>query len=318
MRAGCRRIVTTLLLAIVGLGAAAADDATAGPATPAAQLAAVDDFFLTAYGRAVRDVLGDGPPAFLVLPDRLVLYRRGARQEWPLIPPLFDALKAVAHVTLGVFAILSPSDGGPLGADGISALQRYQGLIVTARAAIQQVGFSQAQRERQEEILAATQALIERALADGRMSAADLTAFCRRVRPLVDANIREVVRAYLDELNRRMAVALPQLDAAERTDYLVIVTGVHQARIDNAAMQYFNRLMHDPAVIAQRLMYAENVFDEPGALHLLGIHLMARRVGSAYFDDRYCMNRDLFAPAAAAYVPTMQMPPAAEGAAGAP
>jgi hypothetical protein len=292
----------------LGGRAALADAVTPAPSAPAAQLAAVDGFFFTSYERAVHAVLAGGPPAFLVLPERLVLYRRGVRQEWPLIPPLFDEMKTIAHVTLGLFAVLSPSDGAPLGADSVTALRRYQSLIATARGAIQTVGLGAAQRERQEQILAASERLAARALADGRMPAADLTAFCRRVRPLVDANIREAVIAYLDELNRGMAAALPQLSASERAEYLVIVTGVHQARIDNAAMQYFNRLLHDPTVITQRLMYAENVFDETGALHLLGIHLMARRVGDAYFDDRYYMNRDLFAPAAAAYVPTMQLP----------
>src|SRR5262249_24803864 len=189
-----------------------------------------------------------------------------------------------------------------------TALRRYEDLIVAAHQALAGTALSPGQRARQEQILMASQALTAQALADARVPEATLTAFCRGMRPLVDANISEAVRAYLDELNRRMSAALPQLDASERATYLVIVTGVHQARIDNAAMQYFNRLMHDPPVIAQRLMYAENVSDEAGALHLLGIHRMARRVGAAYFDDRYHMNRDLFAPAAESYVPTMQLP----------
>jgi hypothetical protein len=297
-----------MLLQIGGAGAARAADATPAPSTPTARFAAVDAFFFTSYERAVHEVLGDGPPAFLVLPDRLVLYRGRTRQEWPLLPPLFNELKTVAHVTLGLFAVLSPTNGGPLGADDATALRQYEGLIASARGAIQQVALSPPQRDRQDKILAASHALAERALSQGRMPEADLTAFCRQVRPLVDANIGEAVRGYLDELNQRMAAALPQLDEGERTTYLVIVSGVHQARIDNAAMQYFNRLMHDPPVITQRLMYAENVFDEAGALHLLGIHRMARRVGRAYFDDPYYMNRDLFAPAAEAYVPTMKLP----------
>jgi len=296
------------VLHIAAATPARAVDDTATPSTPAAQLAAVDGFFFTSYERAVHEVLGDGPPAFLVLPDRLVLYRGSSRQEWPLIPPLFNELKTVAHVTLGLFAILSPTNGGPLGAGDTIALRQYQGLLASARSAIQQVGLSPEQRQRQDAILGLSQALAERALSQGHMPEADLTAFCRKIRPLVDANIGEAVRAYLDELNRRMATALPELADGERTTYLVIVSGVHQARIDNAAMQYFDRLMHDPATISQRLMYAENVFDETGALHLLGIHRMARRVGKAYFDDPYYMNRDLFAPAAAAYVPTMKLP----------
>lgn len=300
-------LVVALLVHLGGRAAPAADG-TPSPLTPAAQLAVVDQFFLTSYGRALDEVLPDDPPAFLVLPDRLVLHHRGARSQWPLIPPLFNELKTIAHVTLGLFAVLSPTNGGPLSADDATALRRYQGLIGAARSAIQQVGLDPQQLQRQDQILTASQGLAERALSAGSIREADLTAFCRQVRPLVDANIAEAVRLYLDELNRQMGAALPQLNAAERAEYLVIVSGVHQARIDNAAMQYFNRLMHDPPVITQRLMYAENVFDETGALHLLGIHRMARRVGTAYFDDPYYMNRDLFAPAAQAYVPTMQIP----------
>jgi hypothetical protein len=302
-------VIVIAILVLVAGHTARAQDATPAASTPAAELAAVDAFFMTAYGRAVQEVLPDEPPAFLVLPNRLVLYRGGVRRDWPLIPPLFNELKTIAHVTLGLFAVLSPSNGGPLDADDVIALRRYQGLIATARAAIGQVALSPVQQTRQQQLLDASQALTERALADGRISQEDLTAFCRQMRPVVEENIGEAVRAYLDELNRRMTEALPELTAQERTGYFVIVSGVHQARIDNSAMQYFNRLMHDPPVITQRLMYAENVFDESGALHLLGIHRMARRVGRAYFDDPYYMNRDLFAPAASAYVPTMQLPP---------
>jgi hypothetical protein len=297
-----------LLQAGADFGMAGAADVTPPSATAAARLAEVDAFFFQSYEGAVHEVLPDPPPAFLVLPGRLVLYRHGTRQEWPLLPPLFNELKTVSHVTLGLFAILSPLNGRALAAANLNSLRRYRDLIAMTRGALAEIGLSAEQRARQEQILTASETLAARALADGRMVDADLAAFCRQMRPLVDANISEAVRAYLDELNRRMSAALPQLDASERADYLVIVTGVHQARIDNAAMQYFNRLMHDPPVIAQRLMYAENVSDEAGALHLLGIHRMARRVGIAYFDDPDHMNRDLFAPAAEAYVPTMQLP----------
>ena len=311
-----RRVIARLALTVVctcfATRVARAGSETPGTSSPAEQLAAVDRLFFASYEHAVHDVLATGPPALLVLPDRLVLYRRGARQEWPLIPPLFNELKTVAHVTLGVFAVISPSDGAALGDADVTALREYQAEIDNARRAIAAVEMHAEQRERQEQILAASAQLAARALADGRVAPADLTAFCRQVRPLVDANVSEAVGAYLDELNRRMTDALPKLGAAERADYLVIVSGVHQARIDNAAMQYFNRLLHDPPTITQRLIYAENVFDEAGALRLLGVHLMARRVGSAYFDDPYYMNRDLFAAAAAAHMPTMSLPSGTE------
>ena len=305
-----RALYAGLVGAAIALAVASLASAEGGPpvaGTPADRLAAVDQVFFASYERAVREVISSGPPAFLVLPERLVLYRQGARHEWPLIPPLFNELKTVAHVTLGLFAVLSPSNGEPLGTS-LAALRQYQHEIATARAVIDSVPLSAEQRDRQEQILTASEQLASRALAARRIAPAELTEFCRRVRPWIDANIREAVAAYLDGLNKDMTAALQTLSPTERGEYLVIVTGVHQARIDNAAMQYFNRLLRDPPTIAQRVMYAENVFDEAGALHLLGIHLMARRVGVAYFDDPFYMNRDLFAPAAAAYVPTMTLP----------
>src|SRR5215831_5424515 len=138
----CGWLSGAIVLLQVGAGIAAGADATPAPSTPAAQFAVVDAFFLTSYERAVREVLPDQPPAFLVLPDRLVLYRRGVRQEWPLIPPLFNELKTVAHVTLGLFAILTPSDGGPLAAADVAALRRYQELIGATRPAIDRVPLS--------------------------------------------------------------------------------------------------------------------------------------------------------------------------------
>ena len=108
-------------LAVVGVLLHAALGAAETPPSTAPQLAGVDRLFYASYERAVHVVLADGPPAFLVLPERLVLYRRGVQQEWPLIPPQFNELKTIAHVTLGLFAVLGPSDGGPLAADDVVA-----------------------------------------------------------------------------------------------------------------------------------------------------------------------------------------------------
>src|SRR5215813_10701889 len=128
--------LTALTLLIAAADGARGAEATSAAQTPAQALAAVDQFFLSTYARAVREVLPDDPPAFLVLSDRLILYRHGDRREWPLIPPLFNELKDIAHVTLGLFAILSPTNGGPLRADDALALRRYQDVIATARSAL--------------------------------------------------------------------------------------------------------------------------------------------------------------------------------------
>lgn len=298
-------------LAVVAVGVLltrCAAQAAPPSGTAAEQLGGVDQTFVTVYGHSIQEILRDTPPTFLVVGDKLVLYRQGGREERPLIPPVFNELKTIAHVPLGVFAIISPANGQPLNAAQRADLSLLRDGIGAAREAVPRVGLTAAQVERQEQILTASVKVAARALDQGSLANAELTDFCRRMRPLVDANVNEAVPPFLDELNRHMTALLPQLSAGEQQQFLVIVTGVHQARIDNSVMQYFKRLLGDPPPIAQRLIYAENVSGEAGALHLLGVHQMERRVGEAFFADPYSMNSDLLGQAASAYVPTMQLP----------
>jgi len=302
---------TVIAIGIAGVFALRAHADQPRPPDPTAaqnDLRAVDQTFIGVYGHALKEILVDAPPTFLVVGDSLILLRRGQREVRPLIPPIFNELKTVAHIPLGVFAIISPANGQSLRATQRADLHRLRERIPQARAAIQRVGLAPQQLQRQEEMLTAASQTADRALDQGQLSDSELTAFCRRMRPLLDANINEAVPPFLDELNRHMGALLPQLSESDRQRFLVIVSGVHQARHDNSVMQYFRRLLGDPPPITQRLIYAENVSTEAAALHLLGVHQMEKRVGEAFFDDPYYMNRDVLSGAASAYVPTMQLP----------
>src|SRR5215470_10564382 len=93
------------------------------------ELESVDQVFITAYGHSIKEILSDTPPTFLVLGDKVVLYRQGERQERPLIPPVFDELKTIAHIALGVFATISPVNGGALGATQRADLHRLRASL---------------------------------------------------------------------------------------------------------------------------------------------------------------------------------------------
>jgi hypothetical protein len=306
-----RRTLVVLGLLVLLSGDVLADElpATAPGGSVAQQdLAAVDRAFFSAYERAGELVITNGPPALLVVGDEIILHRGGNRRSLPLLPPLFDELKAVAHVPLGLFAILTPSDGAPLDDATLAELTRFRASIVEAQGAVARAGFPAAQRERQDQIIAASLELADRALAARRVARDELVAFTRGMAPFVLQNVDEAVGVYLGTLNGAVRTLLAEIPTQQRANLVVLVTGVHQARIDNAAMQYFDRLLGNPPTIAQRVIYAENVRDERGALHLLGIHVMARRVGTAFFKDPTYMNSDLFGREAKRYVPGMTLP----------
>lgn len=122
------------------------------------------------------------------------------------------------------------------------------------------------------------------------------------------ANVNEAAKDQLDELNHSVTAFLASLSEQERARYYVVVTGAHQARAGNLQMQYFRALLKEPGPIEQRLLYAEHVFDEQGALSLLGKHVLDQQAGKAFFEDPARLQRDVLTDAAQSYLPQLRFP----------
>ena len=89
------------------------------------------------------------------------------------------------------------------------------------------------------------------------------------------------------------------LGQAERDHVFVVVLGVKTARAGNAAYAYFVNLL-GAAEDGHRVVYAEGIFDEPGADGLLATLLTDRRLSLDFFADERRMERDLLADGAEA------------------
>jgi hypothetical protein len=88
------------------------------------------------------------------------------------------------------------------------------------------------------------------------------------------------------------------LTAEEWGSLTVIVQGMQPPRVDNAAVQYFARLLGEPHGEGRRVVYAEGLGDEEKALNLLGTLRLDGKLAVAVFNDPVRMYRDLLADAA--------------------
>ncbi len=88
----------------------------------------------------------------------------------------------------------------------------------------------------------------------------------------------------------------------------VVVIGVHMARDDELATQYFLRLLGE-ATEGRRVVYAEGLWDEPRALDLLATHMIDGSVGAAFFGLDLRMHRDVLGDAARAYLDELGLEP---------
>jgi hypothetical protein len=293
--------VLILLISAAGLRAQTMP-APAGPVQPAA-LTALNDAFRSAYADAKKRLLAASGPTLIVNGDNFTLLRGARRLEGNAGTPLYNPVKTIAHIPLAIYVTLTPGDG-PIDDDRLKTLRGLHELIPPAATSLDAVKLSAATLDRQKRIVAASLDFLDGVAASRTFERASLVAFTRRMTPLVMENVTEATRAQLDALHALVSVWRRELTAQEWDRLHVVIIGPHMPRQDLVVMQYFLRLLHEPAE-GRRVVYAESLWEEPQALDLLGTHLLDGSVGEAFFGDYMRMHRDLLGDAARLYLPRL-------------
>ncbi len=302
------------MLAIVGasmaIGRGEATGRPDGPATPPAAdpLIALNDHFHDAYRRARLEKLARTGPVVLVGFQSLALIRQGRRSEVPFPPAIYQKLKEVAHVPLMTFVALAGTEGRPFDPVKRAEIGYVRDLVDAALGGIDRAGFPASSVDRQKEILRLTQAYLAGVLREGKAPADALDAFAKRTAPLMLANADDAAEAHLHALNAQMEAWREEMTADEWRSMHVAVMSAHMARDREIAMQYFERLLDQPAE-GHRLIFAEGLFDESKALDLVGTHLLDGAASAAFFGDDMRLHRDLLSDGATRALRSMTIRP---------
>lgn len=295
------RAVLLLLIAAAGLPAQTMP-AAAGPAQPAA-LTALNDAFRAAYADAKKRVLAASGPTLIVSGDNFTLLAGARRLEGNAGTPIYNPVKTIAHLPLAIYVTLTPGDG-PIDDDRLQTLRGLRELIPPAAASLDEVKLSAATLARQKRIVAASLDFLDSVVDSRRFERASLVSFTRRMAPLVMQNVAEATRAQLDATHALVSAWRRELTPQEWDRLHVVIIGPHMPRQGLVVMQYFLRLLHEPAE-GRRVVYAESLWEQPQALDLLGTHLLDGSVGEAFFGDFLRMHRDLLGDAASQYLPRL-------------
>ncbi len=305
-RAGMLSILVASLA--IGRGEATGRLDEAGLPPPADPLVTLNDRFHDAYRRARLEKLAQAGPVVLVGFNSLALIRDGRRTEVPFPPAIYQKLKEVAHVPLMTFVLLSGTEGRPLDPVQKAEVGYIQELIAAALGGIDRAGFPAGSLDRQKEILRRTQAYLAGVLRDGKAPADALEAFAKQTAPLMLANADDAAAAHLHTLNAQMETWRREMTPDEWRSMHVVVMSVHMARDREIAMQYFGKLLNEPAE-GHRLIFAEGLFEEAKALDLLGTHLLDGAASTAFFGDEMRLHRDLLSDGATKALRSMTIRP---------
>ena len=294
------RFRNPILAGLVFLISAARVPAQTMPVAAAPALTALNNAFRAAYADARSRVLASSGPTLIVNGDNFVLLRDGRRVEANVGAPIYDPVKTIAHIPLAIYVTLTPGDGS-VGEDRLKTLAGLRELIPPAEASLDTLKLSATTLARQKRIVAGSLAFLDDMAASRKFARSSLLAFTRGMAPLVMENVTEAARAQLDATHTQVSAWRKDLSPQEWDRLHVLIVGPHMPRQNLVVMQYFLRLLHEPAE-GRRVVYAESLWEEPQALDLLGTHLLDGSVGEAFFGDYMRMHRDLLGEAATQYL----------------
>lgn len=290
-----------LLLAVPGDG----DTTPGGESAEAGKtLEAVNQQARAAYAAARERAVARAGPVVLYDGDHLTLRYGSARLVRPVRPPLYHDLKTVGHLVLALDALLGGPGDGDLTPRRLFELRQHRELIEKTKHAIRHRGLTKPQEDRQQYLLQSCDEYLEGVLRERKVEPKRLVALLRKLRPALDENNADAVRAQLDLLHREMLGLKGKLTEADWKRMRVILQSSQQPRKDNVAVQYFARLLGEPGE-GRRIVYAEATYDEAKALGLLGTKLLDLQVGAHLYDDPQRLFRDLLGDAARARLDEM-------------
>ena len=299
-----KRLSLSLILAatLAGLsrGPTFAQEFTAARA-PDPLLDTLNSEFRSQYQQALAATLAQPGPLILEEGDNLIMVRNGERTSVSIKPVGYHELKAVAHIPLALYVMLSFPQEASISPDRRARLQHYHELMINAYESLPRRHFTPAQLQRQKMIFNACFELLQAALGSGQVSAATLKTFTRTVSLLLLSNVADATALEMHELYSTMAAWKKQLTPTEWKELHVVMIGPHMPRDQECSIQFFERLFHEREE-GERIIYAESLWNEKDALNLLATHVVDESAGQAFFGDPMRMHRDLLADAAKAYL----------------
>jgi hypothetical protein len=300
-----RKALIALILINLAIVATAQSEVLSGDPQPKEidSLVILNNAMRAEYSRAKAQALSKIGPLIMIEGANAVLVQNGTRTEAEILPPIYQALKAVAHIPFAVFLMFGQSDFQPLSDAKISELRDYRKLIVDAAKTLR--GFSDAQLQRQQEIIGESLAFLDDAIEKRQVTKQQLDDFARKMNPILLANVDEATKAEIDALHSHVMEWRHKLSQDEWQKLHVLIMSAHMPRDRELTVQYFERALNEPFE-GRRIVYAEGLYEEPKAMDLLGTHIVDGSAGEAFFGNFMRMHRDLLSDAAAAYIQTLK------------
>lgn len=245
-------------------------------------------------------------PVMVFTGDSLILRSDNTRKASRIIPPEYHLLKAIDHLPLDLFALVSQWKEGQISQDNLIKLQAHKELIDKVRMQVKTSFTAPELFSRQEAIVHASLLYVTDLLENKMFSKLARDIFCRSLSKLLLANADAAAKMEIENLHAQVSTWRKEIDSVSFKNVYVVIGSSHQARYRETTVQYFEKVLHErigsTALNEKHLVFAESVFDEKGCLSTLARHIIDQKIGLVFFGDSFRMQRDLLSDAASKYI----------------
>lgn len=262
----------------------------------------LDHHFVDIYEAARAKVLERQKQKALIVidDDQLLLYRGGHPVETftGLRPPLYVKMKTLGHMPLAVYCLLHDEAGQTLSTHARAAIAGYRATIESAAGVLDtrddaERGLLPGPSKIRDKVLG----ILDRALATGRITEKELSAFASDFHHDIEPVLAAAARVQLDACQEHVAeIQRNRLSPDQLKELRVLVLGPYMARQGQNFLQYFSQLLDTPMHGDKRLVYFEGE-DLNAAFARLGTAMLDAEASEAIFGNTERLHRDVLADA---------------------
>lgn len=266
--------------------------------------------FHTSYNLLIHnahETLGKAhTPVIVMHGTQAMLFHEGRQETVEIIPYLYHLVKAISHVSFGVYVTLANNGYGALTPDHREDMVAKCRLIEQALSVLDEEPIPANYADIQRQTLENALAMINEVLSTGQVAGERVAAFGRDNAQLYLDNAALGAMLELDVLHETVMHWKEQMGPENWQALYVVICGGHQARYREVTKQYFERLLHEQAGLGadreDRVVYAEHINEVEAALDLLARHIVDQAASVALFDSRTRLQQDLMADGAGTYL----------------
>ena len=138
------------------------------------------------------------------------------------------------------------------------------------------------------------------------LEASPLNSFTSVVSPYLLEGAAVAAQLELKNLHEIVTKWRNQIKDSDWRNVKILICGPHQPRHGHVTTQYFRRLLNEKAKVGavgeDRIIYAENKFDQDSVMDLLARHIIDQKAAEAFFNDKFRLQRDLLQDGAKRYL----------------